>query len=113
MNVPIKNALRRLPYQEMKTLSKEIADKVGVEPQHIAEALTVLEIDTDFEKRDAMFLEMAFNRKKNITIQKHGDGYKVCIPVIPGAQVIGTDIRACVSQLFDLVVTYNALMSTG
>ena len=32
---------------------------------------------------------------------------------LPYQEVIGTDIRACVSMLFDNVATYNALMSTG
>ncbi len=95
-------------------MAREISERCGVQDTIIAEVLTTLEIDTDIEKRDLMFLAMSFNRKKQITIQPHGDnGYRVCIPSIDGAEVIGTDIRACVSQLFDHVVTYNALMSTG
>ena len=111
MNTPIKNSLARLPYQEMMQLSREISERTGVQDTVVAEVLSSLEYDTDIEERDLMFLAMSFNRKKQITIQPHGDnGYRVCIPSIEGAEVIGTDIRACVSQLFDHVVTYNALM---
>jgi hypothetical protein len=113
MNTPIKNSLRRLPYQELKQLSHEIACQLGGNEHDIADCLSTLEIDTEIEERDAMFLEMSFNRKKQITIQPHGEGFRVCIPSIDGAEVIGKDIRACVSQLFDHVVAYNALMSTG
>ena len=114
MNTPVKNSLARLPYQEMMQLSREISERTGVADTAMAETLSTLEFDTDAEKRDMMFLAMSFNRKKQITIQPYGaNGFRVCIPSIDGAEVIGTDIRACVSQLFDHVVTYNALMSTG
>lgn len=113
MNTPIKNSLKRLPYQEMKQLAHEIACRIGGDEHTIADCLSSLKFDTAIEERDAMFLEMSFNRKKQLTIQPHGEGYKVAIPSMDGAEIIGTDIRACVSQLFDHVVTYNALMSTG
>jgi hypothetical protein len=113
MNTPIKLSLKRLPYQEMMMLSRELGEMLDVNEHKIADAMTHLEINSDAEKRDAMFLNMLFNRKKTITIQPHGDGFRVCIPSMAGAEVIGTDIRACMSMLFDHVVTYNALTSTG
>lgn len=111
MNTPIKNSLARLPYQEMMHLAREIASKVAVPEQEMAEVLSSLEIDSSIEERDALFLDMAFTRKKQITIQPMGDGFKVAMPSIEGAEVIGTNIRACISQLLDHIVVYNALMN--
>lgn len=112
MNTPIKNSLARLPYQEAMQLSRELAKKLGVDESKVAEALTTLEIDTDIEVRDHFFLSMAFKRKKQILVQPHGGGYRVSIPSVEGAEVVGSDIRACVSQLFDHVVVINALTNT-
>lgn len=111
MNTPIKNSLARLPYQEMMHLSREIAARLGGDEKDIADTLSSLEIDSSVEERDAFFLNMAFTRKKQITIQPVGDGFKVAMPSVEGAEVIGTNVRACISQLLDHIVVYNALMN--
>lgn len=109
MNKPIKRALATLPYQEMRQLSTEIAAKVNVNPTELADVLSSLPDQSDVEMRDNAILGYTFNRKKQITIQPLGDGYKVSMPTVEGATVVDRDIRAGVSQLFDTLTILQAM----
>lgn len=108
MNRPIKRALAGLPYQEMKQLSTEIATKVNVNPTELADVLSTLPDQSEMEVRDNDILGRAFTRKKQITIQPHGMGFKISMPTVEGATVIDSDIRAGVSQLFDILTVLQA-----
>ena len=103
-----------MPYTELMTLAKELSDAINEgSVQHdrtsMADILVSLPDSCEEETRDNIILTQFFSRKKQLTIQPHGDAFKITCPTVEGAIVFSEDIRAGLSQLLDTLTVLQAL----
>ena len=80
-------------------------------PSDVAEVLINLPLDTADDQivKTNDVLSRMFSRKKQITIQPHGENvFKIACPTVEGAVVFDNNIREGVSQLLDTLTVLQA-----
>lgn len=116
MQRSIRHQLRKLPYREMRQLSFEIHESLptnvwGGNVKHMADVLSDLEQEPNYdevEEQRRTLLSSFFSRKKQITIQPHGSGFQIKVPST-GLEVLTEDIEDGMHQLFETLISYEAL----
>lgn len=114
MQRAVRRLLRELPYREMRQLSHEVANKMGVDPHNetvIADALSSVPTDAEYDeaaRRRRAILAEFFHRKKQITIQPEGNGYMFVIPAV-GISVVSDDIEEGLQTLLETLISHEAL----
>jgi len=113
MRRSVRQELRKLPYRDMRELSEEITDKLPEPPpsEDIAMALTCLNIggtEDDMEQRRRLLLSEFFCRKKQITIQPEGKGFKICVPTT-GLTVHTEDIEEGLHDMTQTLISFLAM----
>lgn len=111
----LKQTISILTYRDMVDFSTMLAERVGTDPETMANALLDLPGDTNDEQLENTnkILTGCFSRKKQITIQPEthpsgGTMYKIACPSIEGAVVFESNIREGVSQLLDTLTVLQA-----
>jgi hypothetical protein len=62
---------------------------------------------------EAQMTRKAFGRVRSINIKPQGAGWSMSCNSLPGAAVVGTDLREMFGQLVDTAMAHVALMGTG
>lgn len=110
-----------MPYADMMEFAKVLSDKFqGLRSQDdsvltertMADALAQLgkmEIESaDTVKQEEKLLREIFSRKRQLTIELSGNGWRVSIGTL-NASVLGTGLREAISTILDQVVVARAL----
>lgn len=120
MSVPhLVKQIRALSYADMMLVAEEIRDRIKDHTQQKIEAVVLAGIlsrlsegQTDLSeatKEEEKVLKEIFRRKLNLSIQNHGTGWQIDIPVVPGAQVIGKELRGMFPMMLDQIITLHVL----
>lgn len=111
--------LRALPYTDMMLVAEEVRDRIKDLTEQKIEAVVLAgilarlsegEVDlTAQTKEEERVLAEIFRRKTSITIQRHGQGWQIDASAIPGAQVIGKELRGMFPMMLDQIITLHVL----
>lgn len=111
--------IRALPFNDMMLVAEEIKSRIGELTQHKIEAAVLAGILsrltdgkgelTDVVKEDEAVLKEIFRVKRQCIIQKHGKGWQIDVPTVPGAQVVGQNLREMFSMMLDQIITLHVL----
>ena len=106
--------IRTAPYRTIERLSADVASNLGSaypSSSAVAEALVhAAEQPSQFSDEDiqeAEILLAMFSRKRAVTIQRHGDGFKIGGATF--AEVACTDIREGLMEFLDANITLSVL----
>lgn len=111
--------IRSLPYSDMMMVANELRDRIKdlteqkIEAVVLADILCRLQsqtIDTSEQtKEEERVLRAIFNVKRTISVAKQGNGWTIDIPTVPGAQVLGTELRGMFPMMLDQIITMHVL----
>lgn len=111
--------LRSLPYADMMLVVEEIRERIKDLTEQKIEAVVLagilsrlsegaVDIDAATQEEERVLKEI-FRRKLNVSIVRHGTGWQVDIPSVPGAQVIGKELRSLFPMMLDQIITLHVL----
>ena len=111
--------IRALPFNDMMLIAEELRARIGELTEQKIEAVVLAGILTrlsagvgempDPVKEDEAVLKDIFRVKRQLIIQKHGKGWQIDVPTVPGAQVVGQNLREMFSMMLDQIITLHVL----
>lgn len=112
--------IRALPYSDMMVVTSELRDRIAdltqqrIEANVLAEILCRLQENkvplSEATAEEEKVLRQIFKVKRTITVQRHGNGWSIDIPTVPGGQVVTTELRGAFPMMLDQIITLNVLM---
>lgn len=111
--------IRALPFNDMMLIAEELRARIGELTEQKIEAVVLAGILTrlsagvgempDPVKEDEAVLKDIFRVKRQLIIQRHGRGWQIDVPTVPGAQVVGQNLREMFSMMLDQIITLHVL----
>lgn len=120
MSIPhLIRQIRALPYNDIMMVANELRDRIGELTHHKIEAVVLADIlvrlqagtvkPSDATLQEEKILREIFSRKRQITVSRKGNGWKIDVPSLPGAQVLGTELRPMFPMQLDQIITMHVL----
>lgn len=111
--------IRALPYADMMMVANEVKDRIKDLTSQKIEAVVLADIlsriqpgdipVSDATKEEEKILNEVFRRKVSLSIQRLDKGWEIGVSVLPGSNVVGTELRPMFGQLLDQVITMHVL----
>jgi hypothetical protein len=111
--------IRSLPYTDMMIVAEEIRDRIHQLTEQRIEAIVLADILarikpesiqlTENTIEEEKVLKEIFRVKRSCVIGRHGAGWMIDISTVPGAQVVGVELRALFPMMLDQIITLHVL----